>query len=83
MTTDIERGAGGGPSSVGSDSEKVANTGLFEAAQINRVRERELLRKLDLHLIPIIMILYLLSFLDRGNIHSILFTFLHPLTLPS
>lgn len=32
------------------------------------ISERTLLRKLDLHLIPPLALLYLLSFLDRGNI---------------
>jgi hypothetical protein len=32
---------------------------------IDRVKERKLVRKLDLHIIPVVMLLYLLSFLDR------------------
>ena len=34
--------------------------------EINSTAEKALIRKLDLHLIPIIMLLYLFSFLDRG-----------------
>lgn len=30
--------------------------------------EKKILRKMDLHLIPMLALLYLLSFLDRGNI---------------
>jgi hypothetical protein len=30
-----------------------------------RAEEKKLVRKLDLHLIPVVMLLYLLSFLDR------------------
>ena len=33
--------------------------------EIDRVKERKLVRKLDLHIIPLVMLLYLLSFLDR------------------
>jgi len=33
---------------------------------VDRNLEKRILRKLDLHLIPIISCLYLLSFLDRG-----------------
>jgi len=32
------------------------------------LNEQKILRKLDLHLIPMLALLYLLSFLDRGNI---------------
>lgn len=32
------------------------------------VDERKILRKMDLRLLPILTILYLMSFLDRGNI---------------
>ncbi|KAL8915662.1 MAG: hypothetical protein Q9172_006793 [Xanthocarpia lactea] len=35
---------------------------------IDHVAEQKLVRKLDLHIIPIIMLLYLFSFLDRVNI---------------
>ena len=32
---------------------------------IDPAKERKLIRKLDLHIIPVVMLLYLLSFLDR------------------
>ncbi|KXS93901.1 hypothetical protein AC578_2251 [Pseudocercospora eumusae] len=35
---------------------------------IDRAKERKLVRKLDLHIVPVVMLLYLLSFLDRVNI---------------
>ncbi|PPJ59309.1 hypothetical protein CBER1_04233 [Cercospora berteroae] len=35
---------------------------------IDRAKEKKLVRKLDLHIIPVVMLLYLLSFLDRVNI---------------
>lgn len=33
--------------------------------QIDAEAERKLVRKLDLHIVPVVMLLYLLSFLDR------------------
>jgi hypothetical protein len=38
------------------------------AREAHRRREKALLRKLDLHLVPGVAILYLLSFLDRSNV---------------
>ena len=37
-------------------------------ADVSRVDSKKVLRKMDLHIIPILTILYLLCFLDRGNI---------------
>ena len=34
---------------------------------VDRKHEKQLLRKLDLHLLPVLTLLYLLSFLDRSN----------------
>lgn len=34
----------------------------------SHIDEKKTLRKMDLHLIPIMSLLYLLAFLDRGNI---------------
>lgn len=34
-------------------------------SEIDHVAEQKLVRKLDLHIIPIVMLLYLFSFLDR------------------
>lgn len=34
----------------------------------NHIDEKKLLRKMDLKLLPILILLYLLSFIDRGNI---------------
>ncbi|KAL8850232.1 MAG: hypothetical protein Q9221_004831 [Calogaya cf. arnoldii] len=39
-----------------------------DVPKIDHVAEKKLVRKLDLHIIPIIMLLYLFSFLDRVNI---------------
>lgn len=33
--------------------------------EIDHVAEQKLVRKLDLHILPVIMLLYLFSFLDR------------------
>lgn len=33
--------------------------------EIDHVAEKKLVRKLDLYIIPVVMLLYLLSFLDR------------------
>lgn len=35
---------------------------------VSTVDERKLIRKIDWHVVPWLAILYLLSFLDRGNI---------------
>jgi sugar phosphate permease len=39
-----------------------------ESLSIDHVAEAKLIRKLDLHIIPMVMLLYLFSFLDRVNI---------------
>ncbi|KAI4250361.1 MAG: hypothetical protein L6R42_008736, partial [Xanthoria sp. 1 TBL-2021] len=39
-----------------------------DVPEIDHVAEKKLVRKLDLHIIPFIMLLYLFSFLDRVNI---------------
>jgi hypothetical protein len=36
--------------------------------EIDRVAEKKLLRKLDIHIVPFAMLLYVLSYLDRINI---------------
>lgn len=36
-----------------------------EPIEIDHVAEKKLVRKLDLHIVPIVMLLYLFSFLDR------------------
>jgi fucose permease len=47
----------------GHDQEKHGDVALR-----NDIDERKLVRKLDLHLVPLVMALYLFSFLDRVNI---------------
>jgi hypothetical protein len=36
--------------------------------QFDAKRQKQLLRKVDLHLLPILAVFYLLSFMDRSNI---------------
>ncbi|QIX00533.1 hypothetical protein AMS68_006050 [Peltaster fructicola] len=40
----------------------------LEHAGFDKAQERRLVRKLDLHIVPVVMLLYTLSFLDRVNI---------------
>lgn len=40
-----------------------------EGVEIDHTAEKKLVRKLDLKIIPIVMLLYLFSFLDRQVIH--------------
>lgn len=40
-----------------------------EGIEIDHAAEKKLVRKLDLNIIPIVMLLYLFSFLDRQVIH--------------
>lgn len=45
--------------------DKTGNTSEVGPVQIDHDLERKLVRKLDLHIVPIVMLLYLFSFLDR------------------
>ncbi|KAI9803892.1 MAG: hypothetical protein M1825_001772 [Sarcosagium campestre] len=53
------------PSSEGNNKSSLSLSGDLE---IDHVAEKKLIRKLDLHIVPMVMLLYLLSFLDRVNI---------------
>ncbi|CAI6339018.1 unnamed protein product [Periconia digitata] len=55
-----ETTAGNAPKSIGE--------GEAQMQESDPVAEGKLVRKLDLHLVPVVMLLYLLSFLDRVNI---------------
>jgi len=50
--------------------EKVIYDAEFMAAHgdFSHIDSKKVLRKMDLHLIPMLALLYLLAFLDRGNI---------------
>lgn len=41
------------------------------AMGIDSVKHRALIRKLDWHIVPFLIVLYLFSFLDRGATHNI------------
>lgn len=54
-----------------SDTEKPSASAIENGTDTplhSREKENKLLRKLDLRLIPMLALLYLLAFLDRGNI---------------
>lgn len=55
------------PTKTANDSNELM-TELRPDVEIDAVAERKLVRKLDLLIIPLIMLLYLFSFLDRVNI---------------
>ena len=42
--------------------------GTGEELDFSNIDEKKVLRKMDIRLIPMLALLYLLSFLDRGNI---------------
>lgn len=48
--------------------DKLATAPGVTAASFAHLDEKKILRKMDWHLIPMLALLYLLSFLDRGNI---------------
>jgi hypothetical protein len=56
-----------------ADSEKAADTDLSRSVslsavddgELSKVDEAKLLRKIDLHVLPFICVMYLLAFLDR------------------
>lgn len=57
-------------------------TGLSgDAVQIEPEKEKRLVWKLDLHILPFVVLLYLFSFLDRGEDPCLVFSafLLHPL----
>lgn len=49
-------------------SQPDSNVSSMESLQRNTAAEQRLLRKIDLNVLPILTVLYLLSFLDRSNI---------------
>ncbi|KAL8784105.1 MAG: hypothetical protein Q9213_004164 [Squamulea squamosa] len=49
-------------------SQEMTSEEANDVPKIDHVAEQKLVRKLDLHIIPIFMLLYLFSFLDRVNI---------------
>ena len=57
------------PNSTSTTSEKTSEeTAAHNLLPIDRAVERKLVRKCDLHVLPMISLLYLLAFIDRINI---------------
>lgn len=48
--------------------EGIVNETADRNGGFDHIDEKKVLRKMDLHLLPMVTLLYLLSFLDRGNI---------------
>lgn len=55
------------PASKSVDDSSIQKGYEVEGGQIeiDQAKQRKLVRKLDMHVIPVVMLLYLLSFLDR------------------
>ena len=53
-----------------NDSEKAASSNEQATIVYDEVEAKRILRKVDLRLLPCLTLLYLLSFLDRGNSKS-------------
>lgn len=47
-----------------------SNTDIHTTSRLNARDERRLLRKIDLHVYPILFVVYMMSFLDRINISN-------------
>ena len=60
-TTDTPQAEKSLPAGILSSDEKLR----AEYATIDPAEERKLVRKLDAHIVPVVMLLYLLSFIDR------------------
>ena len=52
-------------STLEEQEQKSAETFDKDLPAINKAKERQLVRKLDLYIVPVVMLLYLFSFLDR------------------
>ncbi|CAG9990765.1 unnamed protein product [Clonostachys byssicola] len=69
MSAEYPTGSPGAPPKASdSDTENAQVTQLEIGDQRSKIDEKRTLRKIDLHVIPIVTVLYLLCFLDRGNI---------------
>ncbi|KAF9886417.1 hypothetical protein FE257_011449 [Aspergillus nanangensis] len=67
MTVENEKQSAANVEHTLSSADKEAHDGT-SAPQITPEMENKILRKMDIHLIPMLALLYLLAFLDRGNI---------------
>jgi hypothetical protein len=52
-------------STLEEQEQKSAGTFDNDLPAIDKAKERQLVRKLDLYIVPVVMLLYLFSFLDR------------------
>ena len=49
-----------------AERENASNGSDLEARTVDPAAEKALLRKLDIRIVPMMMLLYLMSFMDRG-----------------
>lgn len=58
------------PRKTSHDAVRVAHVENFESEDVSQQQERtsKLIRKIDLHLLPFLIVMYLLNFLDRSNL---------------
>ncbi|GKZ26503.1 hypothetical protein AbraIFM66951_002584 [Aspergillus brasiliensis] len=56
------------PSKRRNETQPVCRDAHHVEGNLEHINERKLLRKMDLHIMPMLTLLYLFSFLDRGNI---------------
>ncbi len=55
---------------LSEDVNRLRNGMIENVQEYDKVEERRIIRKIDFRLIPILVVLYLFSFLDRGNSKS-------------
>jgi len=69
MSLEKERDSEKSPSDITSAAVYFGGEdGLPLPPQLSEAEEKELWRKIDMRLLPILALLYLLSFIDRGNV---------------
>lgn len=67
----VSRPVGGHGESIAEEKKRIDKLATAPGVTLEsfaHLDEKKILRKMDLHLIPMLALLYLLSFLDRGNI---------------
>ena len=55
------------PLSEGDEKAGLQENATGQLIEIDAKRERALVRKMDYHIVPFVVLLYLVSFLDRGR----------------
>jgi hypothetical protein len=58
------------PAALSGSEPKVVSCAALRT-ELGCVAERKLVRKLDLHIIPVVMLFYVLSFLDRYSVSDL------------